>query len=185
MAFDLDVLQNESNVDAFPDPRGMRIEYIARQGEEELLKDLNMGFQPVVRKDMVDVSQAYVARVPIKQLWPDFMKDNEIDGYYDEITGLLLTKNCEMDTWARVPDTFRKAVSKSMITAIKRGQSYIGVVSNGILGVFGVSASACDVMKQFSGKSITTKLMKRFSGVALGIVQDVTDARIESENSFA
>lgn len=88
--------------------------------EVELFKHLAAGFskrnatlKKALGRDEIDVSRGFVIALSFYDSVDKGQNANESGGYFDEINGLLLTTNVNLDTWARIPSEDQAAIQKS------------------------------------------------------------------------
>ena len=182
-------------VESYPDPRGYRLEYMVGTTDINNIQVLAKGFTPQVSKasDM-DVSRAMIVRYDYDAQrnmdspkykseqsgkWNPGTIEEEQDGFFDEITGLILTNNSHINTWQDVSGEFKKQLRNNGKIAKENGHDFFSHYDGKTLVIIGRTEKAMKILESFSGKPLTTRLAKRQMGLSLNIVSDIVDSRIK------
>lgn len=109
-------------------------------------------FHSLVKQDVKPTRRyATIERGHIPGDW-----EGEGDTMYDDITGLLLTTNMDMNTWQDIDPDFKGRLVKAMGDARHQGEDVAGVFDGETLVMKPVSQNGYQVLKQYRDHDIVT-----------------------------
>lgn len=112
--------------------------------------------------------------------------ENWCEGNYDVTTGLLITRNCEIDTWSKVSLEFKERIEEMAITVMKSnadvvsksleadeygndGQDFVAHWDGDTLAVLAVTKNGKEYLERYRDKEIYCIDYNNHNGLAIAI----------------